>query len=262
MSTLSVIIITKNEAPLIEDCLRSVAFADEVIVVDSGSTDATCELARSLGAKVHTTLDWPGFGPQKNRALALATGDWVLSLDADERVSPSLQQEIMSTVKKPVGQLDAYLIGRTSTFCGEFMRHSGWSPDFVCRLFRRGAAKFSDDRVHESLQTSNRLGTLSAKLIHLSFANIEEVLGKMNHYSSARAMDLANQQRTGGLARAIGHGFWTFVKTYFLRLGVLDGRRGFILAVSNANGTFYRYLKMCPDFNHPRGRTPQEPNSH
>lgn len=262
MSTLSVIIITKNEAAVIEDCLRSVAFADETIVLDSGSTDGTCELALSMGAQVHKTLDWPGFGPQKNRALALANSDWVLSLDADERVSSSLQQQIVAVLDKADAQQDAYLIGRTSTFCGEFMRHSGWAPDYVCRLFKRGTATFSDDQVHESLKTTPRVGTLSAKLVHLSFANIEEVLFKMNSYSTARASDLVNKRKTGGLSKAIGHGVWTFIRTYFLRLGLMDGRRGFVLAVSNANGTFYRYLKMCPDFNHTRGLAPEQSTTH
>ncbi|MCG2598966.1 MAG: glycosyltransferase family 2 protein, partial [Achromobacter sp.] len=125
---LSVIVITKNEAANIADCLKSVAFADELIVVDSGSTDGTVELARALGARVEVTADWPGFGPQKNRALDLATGDWVLSIDADERVTPELAREIQATLAAPRG--DAYEIARLSNFCGRDIRHSGWWPDY------------------------------------------------------------------------------------------------------------------------------------
>ena len=130
---LSVIIITKNEAANIAACLKSVAFADEFIVVDSGSTDGTVELAQALGARVEITSDWPGFGPQKNRALDLATGDWVLSIDADERVTPELAREIQDVLANP--RADAYEIARLSNFCGKDIRHSGWWPDYVLRLF-------------------------------------------------------------------------------------------------------------------------------
>ncbi|SUV88617.1 transferase [Bordetella pertussis] len=145
--TLSVIIITKNEAANILACLESVAFADEFIVVDSGSTDNTVELARDFGARVEVTPDWPGFGPQKNRALDLATGDWVLSIDADERVTPELASEIQAAMAGATA--DCYEIARLSDFCGRFIRHSGWWPDYVLRLFRRGSARFTDAAVHE-----------------------------------------------------------------------------------------------------------------
>src|SRR5690606_17033330 len=144
---LSVIIITKNESKHILACLESVAFADEFIVVDSGSTDNTVELARDFGARVEVTSDWPGFGPQKNRALDLATGDWVLSIDADERVTPALAREIQTVLAAP--EVDAYEIARLSEFCGRFIRHSGWWPDHVLRLFKRGTARFTDVAVHE-----------------------------------------------------------------------------------------------------------------
>src|SRR5690606_67187 len=144
---LSVIIITHNEAQNIAECLDSVPFADEWIVLDSGSTDGTQAIARGRGARVEVSEGWPGFGPQKNAALDLAGGDWVLSLDADERVTPELAQEIQAVIANPQG-LDAYDIPRLSSFCGKFLRH-GWYPDRVLRLFRRGQARFSDDHVHE-----------------------------------------------------------------------------------------------------------------
>jgi glycosyltransferase involved in cell wall biosynthesis len=253
MARLSVIIITKNEAGNIGDCLRSVAFASELIVLDSGSTDDTVALAKAAGAQVHTTPDWPGFGPQKNRALNLATGDWVLSLDADERITPALKQQIENAISRDSGPVVA--IPRLSSFLGQYIRHSGWQPDYVPRLFKRGSATFSNDRVHERLVFGGVAIKLTEPMLHYSFRTVDEVLGKLNSYSTARAADLTVQGKRGGLRKALLHGLWTFIRTYFLRAGFLDGRRGFILAVSNAEGTYYRYLKMSADLND--GRDPQ-----
>ena len=146
---LSVILIAKDEEACIARALRSVDWADEIVVVDSGSTDRTVDIAREHGAKVTVTADWPGFGPQKNRALDLATGDWVLSLDADEWLTAESAEEIRRVVAAAEASAAAYRMPRRSSFCGRFMRHSGWWPDYVVRLFRRGRARFSDDSVHE-----------------------------------------------------------------------------------------------------------------
>lgn len=242
MPSLSVTVITKNEAHNIEACLRSVAFADEVIVLDSGSTDATVELAVSMGAKVSERIDWEGFGIQKNRALALATSEWVLSIDADERVSPELQDEIRAVVNDP--QFDAYSFPRLSSYCGQYMRHSGWHPDRITRLFRRHAARFSEDPVHEKILPAGRVGRLNFQLLHESFVDLEAVLEKTNRYSTAGAQSLFQKGKSASLGKALGHGVWAFVRTYFLRLGFLDGRLGLVLAISNAEGTYYRYLKL------------------
>jgi glycosyltransferase involved in cell wall biosynthesis len=239
---LSVIIITKNEAHNIGDCLASVAFADECIVVDSGSSDETVSLAREKGAMVEVFLDWPGFGPQKNRALALATGDWVLSIDADERVLPGLRAEIEAAIASP--SFDMYSFPRLSSYCGQTMRHSGWYPDRVTRLFKRGMSRFSDDLVHESLLTSGPVGKLEQAISHESYRNLEDVLTKTNRYSSAGAAGLQRRGRRSSLGTALGHGAWAFFRTYFLRFGVLDGKLGFVLAVSIAEETYYRYLKL------------------
>ncbi|MDF3036657.1 MAG: glycosyltransferase family 2 protein, partial [Paucimonas sp.] len=144
---LSVVIITKNEAANIGACLASVAFADERIIVDSGSTDGTIELARQAGATVIETADWPGFGPQKNRALDAATGEWIFSIDADERVTKELQDEILMVLGN--ARHAAYEVPRLSSFCGRFIRHSGWYPDYIVRLFRKDSGRFSDHLVHE-----------------------------------------------------------------------------------------------------------------
>jgi glycosyltransferase involved in cell wall biosynthesis len=239
--TLSVIIITKNEAGSIRDCLESVRFADEIVVLDSGSTDDTMAICREYTDAVHAT-DWPGFGPQKNRALILAHGDWVLSIDADERVPEALRREILTAIAG--AGPDAYRMRRRSWYCGRWIRHSGWSPDYVVRLFRRGRARFADRLVHESVQTDGPVGTLETPLLHYTFRTLEQVLDKVNVYSTAGASALHARGKRGSLSKALLHGIWAFVRTYVLLLGFLDGRQGLMLAISNAEGTYYRYLKL------------------
>jgi len=242
--TLSVIVITHNEAAVIARCLESVAWADEIIVLDSGSSDDTVAIARRHNAKVATAADWPGFGPQKNRALALATGDWVLALDADEWVTAELRAGIERALASENRRV-AFRMPRRSSFCGHWMRHSGWWPDYVVRLFKRGAVHFSEDLVHERPLVNGATGTLSVPLMHEPIRDLDEALRKMNAYSSASATMLYRRGRQASLATAIGHGLWTFFRTYFLRLGFLDGRAGFMLAISNAEGAYYRYLKLA-----------------
>lgn len=238
---LSVAVITRNEARNIEACLRSVRFADEVVVVDQGSSDGTPQIAARCGARVVEAADWPGFGAQKNRAVEACRGDWILSLDADERVSDELRAEIETAIAAP--RFDVYEIPRRSTYCGRFIGHGGWSPDYCARLFRRGTARFSDARVHERLLTECAVGRLTQPLIHYSFRSMDDVLAKMNRYSTDSAAVLAARGRVPGLATAIVHGLAAFLRTYVLRLGFLDGRHGFLLAVSNAEGSYYRYVK-------------------
>lgn len=247
---LSVIVITRNEVQRLRRCLESVPFADEIVVADSGSTDGTPRLAQELGARVIATADWPGFGPQKNRALDAARGTWVLSLDADEWLSPELAQQVQSVVRRPLatGTPAAFSLPRLSSFCGQWMRHSGWYPDRVERLFQRGQARFSDDMVHERLRVDGRVEALGGgHLMHDSIPSLHLAVDKMNRYSSGRAQDLLRTGRRGGLGRAVGHGLWAFVRTYFLKRGFLDGRLGFVLAVNNGEASYYRYLKMWLD---------------
>lgn len=242
MPTLSVTIITKNEALNIEACLRSVAFADDIIVLDSGSTDETVRLAVSMGAKVSERVDWMGFGIQKNRALALATSEWVLSIDADERLSVELQSEIQKVLENPTA--NAYCFPRLSSYCGQYMRHSGWYPDNVTRLFRRDSASFSDEIIHEKLVVKGKAKHLRNCLLHESFQNFETVLDKINRYSTAGAQSLLSKGETSSFSKALGHGLWAFIRTYFLQRGFFDGWMGLALAISNAEGTYYRYLKL------------------
>ena len=241
--SLSVIIITKNEEAVIRRCVESVAWADEVIVLDSGSEDRTVEICRELGAQVHQAPDWPGFGPQKNRALALATGEWVFSIDADEWVTPELRAKIERAVAEAAA-CAAFRVPRSSSFCGRIMRHSGWSPDHVVRLFRRGTARFSDDLVHERLLVEGATADLQAPLMHEAIRDLDQMLAKMNAYSTASSTAMQQRGKNGSVIGALAHGLWAFIRTYVLRAGFLDGREGFMLAVANAEGAYYRYLKL------------------
>jgi glycosyltransferase involved in cell wall biosynthesis len=244
MSTLSVVIIAKNEAHNIEDCVRSASFADEVIVLDSGSSDETVQLALKAGAKVLKT-DWPGFGAQKNRALDAANSDWIFSLDADERITPELATEIRATISGLGSNVHVgFRVPRSSQFCGQFMQHSGWWPDYTTRLVRKGNGRFSDKQVHESLQINGAVGTLKYPMVHYSYRSFDDVLSKLNQYTSAGAADMRLQGKSSGLISAVLHGIAGFFRSYLFRLGFLDGRAGFILAVYCAEASYYKYLKL------------------
>jgi glycosyltransferase involved in cell wall biosynthesis len=244
MPTLSVILITRNEEVNLADCLRSLeGVAQQIVVVDTDSTDRTLEIAQNYGAVIAQPADWPGFGPQKNRALDLATGDWILSLDADERLTPALRSEILTAIQHSA-QVDCFAIPRLSWYCGRFIRHSGWSPDYVDRLFRRGTARFSNDLVHERLIPNGQVAKLENPMLHFSFMNYSQVLQKLDRYSTASAEQAFAKGRTSSPLKAVLHGVWAFIRTYFLRAGFLDGPQGFALAISNGHGTYYRYLKL------------------
>ncbi len=243
MSRLSVIVIVRDEARDIRDCLESVRWADEIIVLDSGSQDDTVAICREYTDKVYVNSDWQGFGIQKNRVLSYATGDWILSLDADERIPEALGQEIRR-VMEDANSLPVFEMPRISSFCGRFMHHSGWWPDYVARLFKRGFARFSDDLVHERLVYDGVAGRLSIPIRHVTYHDLGEVLAKVNSYSSLGADNLLRANKKGGLGRAVGHGVWAFFRTYVVRAGFLDGQEGFMLAVANAEATYYRYLKL------------------
>ncbi|MDM7323065.1 MAG: glycosyltransferase family 2 protein [Gammaproteobacteria bacterium] len=241
MPTLSVILITLNEAERLTTTLEAIAWADEIVVVDAGSTDGTVEIARRFTTKVVITGDWPGFGPQKNRALDMATGEWVLSIDADERVTPELATEIRATLASP--RFTVYAIPRLSSFLGRPLRHGGWWPDYVPRLFRRDAARFSEDVVHERLVFTTAMGRLRNPLEHETVRDLDQLLEKLNRYSHAGAERLAQAGKRSTFRGAIGHGLWAFIRTYLLKGGFLDGREGFIMAVATAENAYYKHLK-------------------
>ena len=244
MPTLSVILITRNEEANLADCLASLeGIAQQIVVVDTNSVDSTLEIAKNYGAVISQPADWPGFGPQKNRALDLATGEWVLSLDADERLTPALRSEILTAIHHSA-HVDCFAIPRLSWYCGRFIRHSGWSPDYVDRLFKRGTARFSDDLVHERLIPAGQVAKLENPMLHFSFMNFSQVLQKIDRYSTASAEQAFMTGRRSNPLKAILHGLWAFIRTYFIRAGFLDGYQGLALALSNAEGSYYRYMKI------------------
>jgi glycosyltransferase involved in cell wall biosynthesis len=243
--TLGIAIITYNAAARLAQCLAAVSFADDIVVIDGGSTDATAGIAEAHRARVIVEREWPGFGPQKNRALDALATDWVLSIDADEVVSPELAASIRAAIVDP--RADVYAVDRLSSFCGEWIRHSGWYPDWIPRLFKRGTARFSDDLVHERLvlSTAAPLARLEGRLMHYSYEDFESVLRKLDAYSTAGALQRHAAGKRGSFSIAVARGLWAFLRTYFLRRGFLDGRSGFMIAMFNAQTVYYRFLKLA-----------------
>ena len=240
---LSVIVITHNESANIRDCLLSLGFADEVVVLDSGSTDGTPDMARDLGAVVHFSSDWPGFGPQKNRALQLARFPWVLSLDADERVSPELALQIQRVVAEDADV--AYEIPRLTQFCGRWIHHCGWTPDYVLRLFKRDAARFSEDLVHERvLLAQGATARLSVPILHYSYPTPAHYWRKLEQYSQAWAEQRFARGENTSLLRAGLAGVVAFLRSYVLRLGFLDGAMGFAVCTMQAQAAFGKYFAL------------------
>ncbi len=241
MPTLSVIVITKNEAHNIKACLESVSFADQIIVYDCGSQDDTVAICKSYTEHVVET-DWPGDGPQKNRALNDATGDWVLCLDADERVTPDLAQEIQTKIGSH--QANGFIIPFQSTYCGKAIKYGDWHGEKHLRLFKRAKGGFSDHVVHCHTTVEGNIEQMKHKIIHHPFQNLDAMLHKLNDYSTGSALRKFKQGKKASLWTAVSHGLWTFIRGYVLKRGCLDGKEGFMLAMSNAQGTYYRYLKL------------------
>jgi glycosyltransferase involved in cell wall biosynthesis len=238
---LSVAIITKNEEERLPECLASVFFAAEIVVVDSGSTDRTVEIAREFGAAVHVE-PWQGFGRQKQLAIDRCRHDWVLVLDADERVSPEAQAEIREVLA--TGSSVAYSFPRKNYFCGRWLKHAGWWPDRVVRLFRKDSARMSERVVHESLEVHGPVGNLGPPLIHYANKGLEQTLNKVNHYSSAGAEELFAQGKSASVVKALLRAAWSFLHGYVIRGGFLDRGEGFIMAVSDFMNVFFKYAKL------------------
>ena len=224
----------------------SVSFADEIIVLDAGSSDGTVEICQKYTSQVFQT-DWPGFGIQKNRALEKATKEWIFSIDSDEWVTETLKNEILGTIK--TAKYKVFSLPRKNRCCGHWMRFGDQGKDTVTRLFKRGNADFNNNKIHESLQTTETLGHLKSPLLHDSFENLSEILAKANHYSSLTANQLLGKKR-GGYFHGLFSGTWIFLRGYFFRLGFLDGRAGFAIAFGNFIGTFCKYAKLAELENH------------
>jgi glycosyltransferase involved in cell wall biosynthesis len=239
---ISAIIITKDEEHSIRECLQSISWVDEIIVVDSESKDQTLKICKEFRAKIFTK-SWQGFGPQKNEAIKHAKYKWILSIDADEIITPELKKEIIA-ITKSNNPSEAYSICRRSFYCGRLIKFSGWQSDFVVRFFQKKFCKFSDDLVHEKVLVNGVTLKTKSYMIHNAFENFEEVIKKINVYSSLSASMFYKKNRKSSLKKAILHAFWSFIKTYIIKLGFLDGKYGFMLSISNAEGTYYRYIKL------------------
>lgn len=235
--------IVKDEERNIKACLESLAWADEIIVVDSGSTDRTREICASYPKVVFRDYPWQGFGPQKNKALDLASSEWVFSIDADERVTPELASEILKAVTGPTH--DAYLVKRKNIFQGVWVRRSGWWPDEVLRLFRRGSARFNDRIVHESLEYKGRPGVLENPLEHHSYTGAGDFISRVDHYSTLGARLLHERGKRAGTAAILARTVLAFLRSYVFKRGFLDGRAGLLIAFSTAEVTFYKYMKLA-----------------
>jgi len=230
---LSVVIIAKNEEQFIQDAIKSAQFADEVLLLDSGSIDKTCEIAKKLGARVENQV-WLGFGPQKNRAVDLAANDWVFVLDSDERISSKLQSEIIATLNNP--SCDGYLVARLNNFFGKDIRTCGLYPDYSIRLFNRTKGKFDNVPVHESVQIDGKVNKLDNHMIHLAYDNVDEFIAKQKLYSEL-------SQKKKNIFKALMSPCWTFIKLYFFKRGFMDGWHGFVIAKIYAQYTFWKYIK-------------------
>ena len=240
--TLSVVVITYNEEASIGRLLESVRPADEHIVLDCGSTDRTLEIARAFGAKTFTE-EWKGYSAQKNSAIEKATGDWVLSLDADEAVEPGLMEEIRHVVghNPPV---NGYYIPRKNYFLGRWIRHGGFYPDRKLRLFRRGRGRFGGRPVHEVVQVDGPTGTLNHALMHNAYPTLEGYITHMNRYSSLGAEIVTEKGKTRfSLLNIVINPLATFLYNYFLRLGLLDGREGLLLNLYHSVYVSWKYAK-------------------
>jgi len=238
---LTVAIIALNAAAQIGPCLASAAFADELLVVDSGSTDGTAELARRHGARVETR-EWLGFGRQKQHAVSIARNDWVLSLDADERITPRLERSIRQALA--TRRYHAWRVARRNRFLGRWLAHGEGYPDWTVRLFHRAHASWSNDEVHEAVLTTAQVGRLDGDLLHDSAEDISTYMAKQNRYSSLHAQALYDQGVRAGYWRLAASPLMRFVKFYVLRLGFLDGGPGFAHIVIGCNNTFHKYLKL------------------
>jgi glycosyltransferase involved in cell wall biosynthesis len=242
MPKISAYIIAYNEAEKIAAAVNSVLWADEIVVADSGSADATAAIAEGLGARV-VQIPFNGFGDLRNRAVEACSHEWIFSLDADERCTPAVRNEILKLLAAGPAH-DAYLVPRRNYMMGRWIKGSGWYPNYrQPQLFRKGTLRYTLDPVHESyvLATVRPLGRIENEIWQFPFQNLEEIINKMNRYSSLGAQKL--RARRVSMGTALGHGFWVFIKHFIVKRGFKDGWAGFVIALGNFEGTFYRYAK-------------------
>ena len=242
MQKISAYILAFNEAEKIKPAVESVLWADEVVVVDSGSTDRTAEIATGLGARV-VQVPFNGFGDLRNRAIEACSHEWIFSLDADERCTKAVRDEILSLLAGSP-PCDVYRVPRRNYMMGRWIRGSGWYPNFrQPQLFRKGSMRYTLEPVHEGYELfgDKPVGTLANAIWQFPFRSLEEIIDKANRYSSLGAQKLAGKRVS--MAGAVGHGLWAFLKHYIFKCGFIDGWAGFVIAFGNFEGTYYRYTK-------------------
>lgn len=246
MPMLSVAMIVKNEAQDLAACLETVAgWVDEIVILDSGSQDKTKEIALAYGAKFYENLDWQGFGKQRQLAQQYVSSDFVLWLDADERITPELKQSILQAVEKNEPNT-VYQIGRLSEVFGKQIRYSGWYPDYVVRLYPTALAGYNDSLVHEKViyPATAKLDTLKGDMLHFTYKDLRHYLNKSAHYGTEWATQRAAQGKKGSLFSAFSHALNSFIKMYFIKRGFLDGKHGLLLAVLSAQSVFNKYADL------------------
>lgn len=242
MTKLSVVLVTKNEERNLARALESVKWADEVIVLDSHSIDQTTEIARKYGARVRD-IEWPGFGLAKQQAVECAAGEWILSLDADEVVTPELAHDIQSIVQGN-GSISGYYLPRRTNFLGRWIYHCGWYPDYVLRLFRKSHGRFDRAVVHEKVLIEGATAHLSSDLLHYSYPSLELYFEKFNRYTSLGAEDAFREGRRAGWVDVVIRPWITFAKHYVSKQGFRDGLEGFILSALSATAVLVKYAKL------------------
>jgi len=252
---ISIAIITKNEEERLPDCLRSVAFADDILVVDSGSDDRTVQVAQSFGARI-LSEPWRGYSDQKQFAVDQCLHDWVLILDADERVPEKTAVEIGGVLRHSKGKFAAFSFRRKNYLHGRWIRRCGWWPDRIVRLVNRRRGRFDGRPVHEKWVPEGEVMALDAVIEHISFRKFSDLVSKMETYSNLSAEELAGRKARVNALAPLTHGIGMFLKTYFFELGLLDGFDGLVISVMNAGGSFLKYAKLREMIEHNRRGVP------
>lgn len=240
---LSVAMITKNEEKNLERTLKSVqSFADEIVIVDSGSTDRTEEIAKTYGAKFYSEA-WKGYGGQRNSVIDKAQGEWILNIDADEEISPELQKKILE-IKNSDGDKSVYSINFTSVCFGKKIKHGGWSNSYHIRLFKKEAGRFNDNTVHESFQTKEKIHMLKEDIYHHSYSSLGDYFAKFNRYTTEGALEYYKRGKRCNIFQLAINPLFKFLRMYIFRLGFLDGKEGFVLACTSSLYTMVKYYKL------------------
>lgn len=242
--TLTVSIITLNEEKNLARTLESVKkFADEIVIVDSGSTDKTEEIAKSFNAKFYFQK-WLGYGPQRNKAIELASSEWVLNIDADEEISEELAKKIIDIKDEKNSNIDVFKINFMSVCFGKKIKHGGWSNSYRIRLFKKNSGRFNENNVHEEFITNSHIGKINEYILHHSYSDLEDYFTKFNKYTTLGAIEYYKKNKKASLVSIVLNPIYKFIRMYFFRLGFLDGLEGFILAITSSLYTMVKYYKL------------------